>query len=334
MLISIVVPVYNKARSVERSLASIAAQTHRDFEVIVVDDGSTDGSSDVVAAFPDPRFRVVRQANAGPGAARNHGLSLAKGEVVAFLDADDEWMPEYLERNLAALQAAGPSVAAVASGFVEYPNGKDRAPAWRARGLVEGVFRARADTPPMTFVHTVAYLSCWNTVARTDVLRRLGGFYGRDRCLYAEDAWLFLQLLLNAPVLIRFEPLTRFHAEDSELSGNYKGARPLEPFLIDPAPIEASTPAELRPLLRSFLRIRALKAACVLGYWGESRRAASLVRRFGGGDLRAPYFLPAVIASTPVGGWAAAGWRAMKRRGWLGRGNLLHRVNGWSSAEG
>src|SRR5688572_17562331 len=100
--VTCVLPYYNKVRYVRRALDSIASQTLGDFEAIVVDDGSTDGGTDLITDFArlDPRFRIVRQPNAGPGAARNRAIRQARTSLVAFLDADDEWMPTYLERSL------------------------------------------------------------------------------------------------------------------------------------------------------------------------------------------------------------------------------------------
>ena len=86
-----------------RALESISAQTFEDFEVIVVDDGSTDNGAAIVADYPDSRFRLVSQANAGPGAARNAGVEQARGEFLAFLDADDEWFPNYLQESVSLL---------------------------------------------------------------------------------------------------------------------------------------------------------------------------------------------------------------------------------------
>jgi len=100
--ISVVVPLYNKKDHILRCLQSICNQTFTEFEAIIVDDGSTDGSADLAEQFPDGRFRVIRQANGGPGAARNRGVRESKGELIAFLDADDEWRPGFLQaiRNL------------------------------------------------------------------------------------------------------------------------------------------------------------------------------------------------------------------------------------------
>lgn len=95
-MISIVIPLYNKAEMVARTLRSVVGQTYEDYEIIVVDDGSTDGSAALVESLHIPRLRLVRQENAGVSAARNRGIREAQGELVALLDADDEWKPLYL----------------------------------------------------------------------------------------------------------------------------------------------------------------------------------------------------------------------------------------------
>jgi glycosyltransferase involved in cell wall biosynthesis len=102
-LISCIVPVFNGERYLGETLDSILAQTHRSLEIIVVDDGSNDGTGGVVAEY-GKRVRYVWQANAGETAARNRGLALAQGEFVAFLDADDLWHPEKLVRQMARFQ--------------------------------------------------------------------------------------------------------------------------------------------------------------------------------------------------------------------------------------
>ena len=98
-MISGIIPLYNKAESIATALDCVLAQTYQDFEVVVVDDGSTDKGATIVEQYTDPRIRLVCQENAGVSAARNKGIEEAKGEYVAFLDADDEWMPEYLENQ-------------------------------------------------------------------------------------------------------------------------------------------------------------------------------------------------------------------------------------------
>jgi glycosyltransferase involved in cell wall biosynthesis len=99
-LISCVVPVFNGERYLGEALDSILAQTYRPLELLVVDDGSTDGTAALVTRYRD-QIRPLFQPNAGQAAARNLGLSVARGEFVAFLDADDLWHPEKLARQMA-----------------------------------------------------------------------------------------------------------------------------------------------------------------------------------------------------------------------------------------
>ena len=102
-MISVVIPLYNKEASIAQSLKSVLSQEYDDFEVVIVDDGSTDGSVGVVEAINDPRIRLIKQENGGPSKARNTGVKNAKGEWILFLDADDEFLPgalEYFAKNI------------------------------------------------------------------------------------------------------------------------------------------------------------------------------------------------------------------------------------------
>ncbi|MFO1418578.1 MAG: glycosyltransferase family A protein [Methylotetracoccus sp.] len=103
--VSVVIPSYNRAALLREAIASVLAQTFADIEIIVVDDGSTDGTGDVVAEFSrDSRIRYIAQMNAGVSAARNTGIDAATGALVAFLDSDDLWVPDHLARLVAALE--------------------------------------------------------------------------------------------------------------------------------------------------------------------------------------------------------------------------------------
>src|SRR5512143_913149 len=93
--VGVVIPLYNKGTLVRRALNSVLGQTFQNFEVVVVDDGSTDEGPDVVRECSDSRVRLIQQANAGPGAARNRGARETQAPLLAFLDADDEWMPRF-----------------------------------------------------------------------------------------------------------------------------------------------------------------------------------------------------------------------------------------------
>jgi glycosyltransferase involved in cell wall biosynthesis len=102
--VSIILPTYNRIDVIGRAIASIIVQTHTDWELLVVDDGSTDGTIERLEGL-DPRIRFIRQANQGVAAARNTGLSAAMGRYIAFMDSDDEWRPEFLALTTAFLRA-------------------------------------------------------------------------------------------------------------------------------------------------------------------------------------------------------------------------------------
>lgn len=118
-LVSVVIPAYNAAATIEATLRSVLAQSHANLEVIVVDDGSTDGGPAIVERFAaaDPRLRMVRQANAGVAAARNNGWRQAASDYIAFVDADDTWSRDKIERQLALLLAGMPRVGLVYSWY-------------------------------------------------------------------------------------------------------------------------------------------------------------------------------------------------------------------------
>ena len=97
-IVSVVIPVFNGARFIGSAIESVLAQTYDAIECVVVDDGSTDDSAGLAASFPN--VRVVRQDNAGVAAARNNGVEASSGDAIAFLDADDAWMPEKIERQV------------------------------------------------------------------------------------------------------------------------------------------------------------------------------------------------------------------------------------------
>src|ERR1044071_9777835 len=106
-LVSVVIPSYNRAYCIATTVDSTLAQTHKNLEVLIIDDGSKDETRDLVEARyrDEPRVRYIPQANAGVSAARNHGLRLARGQYVALLDSDDIWLPWKVEAQLRCLEA-------------------------------------------------------------------------------------------------------------------------------------------------------------------------------------------------------------------------------------
>jgi hypothetical protein len=310
--VSVILPLYNKEAYIRRALDSVRDQTYSDFEMIVIDDGSTDGGARIAETYPDPRLRFHAQSNAGPGAARNRGVELAQGPVIAFLDGDDAWMPNYLAAGLAELDA-DPGVAAVTCGYTEFPAGVSTEAMWRRRGLRGGRQRVEPATDPGEFVYMLHYMTPCTTIARSDTIRRWGGFYSREKCRFGEDGFLWLQVLLHEPVWFTLSPRVHIHREASGLSKGARGPRPLEPHLQHPELIAASCPPELRTLLEKCLTILAFKAACFRGYWGDWKGAAAVRSAFRSpADHRLPYFTSSLVCSTPLGAALGALWRTVR----------------------
>ncbi len=138
--ISVIIPLYNKEREVESSLNSVLAQTYAPVEILVVDDGSTDRSAEVVRSLNSPLIRLITQPNAGVSAARNRAAAEAQGDYIALLDADDRWHPEFLA-EIAALITEFPDCGLYCTGF-EVTDGVSThpAPSPDQRGIVADFF--------------------------------------------------------------------------------------------------------------------------------------------------------------------------------------------------
>lgn len=159
-MISVVIPLYNKEKQIRRALKSVLNQTFDRFEVIVVDDGSTDLGIEVVRRFSDKRIKVLKQENRGVSAARNLGILNARNELVAFLDADDEWYPDHLE-SLYNLFIAYPQCVAWATGYEcrshlgEVGNPMIRCLKFREVGIVDNYFEVASQSAPPVWTSAV-----------------------------------------------------------------------------------------------------------------------------------------------------------------------------------
>ena len=118
-LVSVVIPAYNAAETLNETLSSVRAQTHRALDVIIVDDGSRDDTPAIAARHvrDDSRLRLITQKNAGAAVARNHAIAVARGELIAPIDADDLWRPDKIARQLEVLRRSGPKVGLVYTWF-------------------------------------------------------------------------------------------------------------------------------------------------------------------------------------------------------------------------
>lgn len=207
MRFSVVVPVYNKVAYVERTLRSVLSQTICDYELIVVDDGSTDGSVDVVRDLvgrDTDKVRVVEQVNAGVAAARNNGVALASGEYVCFLDADDWWEPTFLQ-EMDELIASYPDAGLYGTNFFLVKNGRKRvAPI----GLEEG-FQSGYINYCKVYAKTLCMpISSSSVAVPRKVLDAVGQF--RSGIKIGEDFDLWIRIALKYPVALVNKPLAYY----------------------------------------------------------------------------------------------------------------------------
>lgn len=219
-MISVIIPLYNKAASVGRTLRAVLAQTYGDFEVVVVDDGSTDGGADVVRSVGDGRIHLVSQANAGVSAARNRGVREARGEFVAFLDADDEWQPDYLETQHRLTQRY-PQCAVFATSYAIRPAGGEDAPAVLRRlpfagedGVFTNYFEVAACSHPPLWTSAV--------MVRRAAMDAVGGFPVGIRS--GEDLLTWARLAVKYEVAYCRRPLAVF-VNDAVLFNDDQKAR-------------------------------------------------------------------------------------------------------------
>lgn len=209
--ISVVIPLYNKEESIERTLKSVLMQTVQDFEIVVVDDGSTDAGAEKILRFDDPRIRLIQQENQGVSVARNRGVREAQSELVAFLDADDEWLPTFIETVL-RLHKEYPESGLFSTARIDHrPDGTEvlpripyvPPPPWE--GLLPSYFRAAAlsDQPV-----------CSSTVAiPRSVLDEVGGFPPDIRV--GEDLITWFRIAIRYPIAFTWKACAIYHMESA-----------------------------------------------------------------------------------------------------------------------
>lgn len=210
--VTVVIPTFNRAGTLGRAIRSVQAQTCRDWETIVVDDGSTDGTEQVIRGLADGRVRCVHHGrNRGGGAARNTGIGYARGEYVAFLDSDDEWLPEMLERVLEVFRKSGPALGLVYTGeIILDETGKVLK---TCRATQSGwVYEALLDS---CFIG-----SCSRVTVRKQTLTRVAGF---DESLASHQDWdLWLKMAKVSTIESIPDCLVKRHLGSDQIIGSLR----------------------------------------------------------------------------------------------------------------
>ena len=182
--VSVILPTYSRAALIGRAIESVLSQTYRDFELIIVDDGSDDNTETVVKDFWDERIHYTRHhANKGAAAARNTGLKLAKGELIAFQDSDDEWLPEKLERQVTIIQTGSAKLGLVYHNMKSFPLNDGSSVVWVPMHITpeDGIVYSRFLSE---FIRPEWGIAMQTTVIKKECFNNVGGFDERlRRCI-------------------------------------------------------------------------------------------------------------------------------------------------------
>jgi teichuronic acid biosynthesis glycosyltransferase TuaG len=213
--VSVIMPAYNAAGTIARALASVAGQTVKPAEVIVVDDGSKDGTAvearKCESMFSQSRLIVVEQPNRGAGAARNRAIAEAHSSYLAFLDADDEWLPRKLEVSLDRI--SGRLLILVAHNGLLVDNG--------TRKTVDIALRYRtAAVDPLHGLYRRGFISTSSVVARREAVVAAGGFDESLRTGQDFDLWLKMLCAPGTPFEVFEDELTLYHVSPSGITAN------------------------------------------------------------------------------------------------------------------
>lgn len=198
MKISVVIPLFNKDRHIRKTLQSALAQTYEDFELIVVNDGSTDESESEVLSLTDPRIRYFKTENRGVSAARNFGISKSQGELIAFLDADDWWKPWHLQKLSELFSDFGHAGLFCMNYVRAYSQTKNRVPKFIGlpeefpwRGIVPDFFHS-------SYIDRIAWTSA--VAVPKKILAEIGNFDENITLGAGEDLDLWIRIAVRYPV--------------------------------------------------------------------------------------------------------------------------------------
>ena len=229
--VSVIIPVYNIERHLRQCLDSVAGQTLKDLEIICVDDGSTDKSPEILAdyAAKDGRFQIITQPNAGPGTARNTGMARATGEYLIFLDSDDWFEPDFLERMVAKAKGTGADVTICRAVEFDTHSGKELPSEWmlRTKLLPKKPCFSPQEVSANLFYFTWGWP--WDKLYRTEYLRQ-GGF-SYPALPNSEDlSFVFLSLAGAKSLAVEDTVLVHHRVNRGTSVSNSRSAHPEAPY--------------------------------------------------------------------------------------------------------
>lgn len=256
-MISVVIPLYNKENSIRHTLEAVLGQTFQDFEIVIVNDGSSDNSVSEAQKVNDQRIRIITQENAGVSAARNHGIEEAKYDLIAFLDADDEWEPTYLETQMALVEKY-PQCNVFATNY-EFRDSEgnvwpiiiNRLPFDSEDGILTNYFEVASHSHPPLWTSAI--------MVRKIAIQEVGGF--PIGIVAGEDLLTWARLSITNKIAYSKRTKAKFIVDS--LKFDYKPKRqPAEPDVVG---------NELKKLYEKHPKIKGLKV--YISYWHKIRCA-------------------------------------------------------------
>jgi len=213
-MISVIIPTYNAEAYICEAINSVLAQTYRDFEIIVVNDGSTDDTAQIIRQrFLNVRLFYIK--NSGASAARNFGISVSRGQYVAFLDADDRWLPEKLEQQIAQFDEDQPGMVFTENLF------------FNGRGIIAERTDKRKKLMRGNIVRNIflnSYVVTSTVMVRRAVFDDVGMF--EEELVVGEDDNLWMRISMKYRVKLLDEPLVLYHLTEGSLSRTRKNIMP------------------------------------------------------------------------------------------------------------
>lgn len=314
--VSVVIPAYNAAKTLARTIESVRRQTFGDHEVIVVDDGSSDETQELIGRYPDVRY--FHQDKSGAAAARNRGIQESRGEFVAFLDSDDEWLPEKLQKQVDLLEQF-PDVGLVATGGYwavgpAFPGDSQAV----TRAAPRGRDRPRVRRVDFRRLLKHNFINGCTAMARRNVFDIVGGFDERLSC--AEDYDLWLRICSRYKALVIQEVLACFHYSPFSLSRDIaRNIQAEKSILAKWNPMNEAYSGSERISVRYYNEVLQwwyLKHAykwLLMGHWREAREVLAEI-----GSLRPANHLLTLVARTGLhwpGGLEFLGRMAQRKYG-------------------
>ena len=272
MSISVVIPLYNKEQYIGRTIESVLDQSVPADDIVIVDDGSTDNSANEVLKFQNPRVRLIQQPNAGEGAARNRGVAEAKYDLVAFLDADDEWKPDFL-MHILRLRNNFPDCGAYGTAYyIIDPGGNSSRPRLTGVppapwvGIIPNLFKMlEVDSPFCSSSVAIPKIVYWE----------LGGF--AEGVTQGADRMMWIRLGSKYPIAFSPSCQAVYHREAIDRACNIFEPKPAAANLIDSMLINGEIPMSLLDDAKNYCAALKLQKARLMVTEGYAKSARVLL---------------------------------------------------------